>query len=304
MLFFRYRFVTLDTSSKDDMFNVMMKLRTAKFPSGDSVKARVKSSASASPLTPNAVVYNPKISTMYAPQFNSNTNNTGGSGNSRKKRSNNKGRSNNNNNNGGSNNKSKNNQQNGGNSSKRRNNSNSKDTSNKATPSNDAPKNRPKKVTLKPPSMGESNFPSLPPTSDGNSKPFQVEKVPMDDEMGCEKKRHSASGFSDSSSTATTSTASTPTEAPPSGSVSGGYAAALLRPAAVTPETTKKVVAEKPRQQAPSPSKKAKDTSKKDTKTKEEKAVEKLPEPIEQPPVTVRPPAWGQGRSFADIVSA
>jgi len=287
-------FVTLATDSKDDMFNVMMKLRTMKFASGDPVKARLKSSASASPLTPNAVVYNPEISTMYAPHFNSGN---GANSVSRKKRSNNKGR--NNTNGANSNNKSKNNQQNGGITSKRR---NGKDANGRS--SNDTPKSRPKTVVQKPPSMGESNFPSLPPTSDGNSKPFQVEKVPMDDDMmrGSEKKHHSASGFSDSSSTATTSTVSTPTEIAPNGVVSGGYAAALLRPAAPVPVVTKKPVAEKPRQQQPS-SKKAKDSPKKATKSKDAKT--ELIESNQQPAVvTIQPPAWGQGRSFADIVSA
>jgi len=298
-------FVTFDTSSKDDMFNVMMKLRTTKFPSGDSVKARLKSSASASLLTPNAAVFNPTISSMYAPQFNSNN---GGNNNSRKKRSNNKGR----NSTPGvgastssTNNKSKNNQQTGGSTSKRQ---NSKDMTSRPTPSNDGAKTRPKKVAVQPPSMGESNFPSL-----GNSKSFQVEKVPMDDEIlrSCEKERHS-SAFSDSSSTATTSTASTPTEAPPSATLTGGYAAALLRPAAPVPVAPKKAVTEKPRQQ-PSSSAKGKDrnSAKKTSKRKEAKTVvDKKPAETSssvQPAaaaVTVQPPAWGQGRSFADIVSA
>lgn len=286
-------FVTLDTDSKDDMFNVMMKLRTMKFASGDPVKARLKSSTSASPITPNAVVYNPGLSTMYAPQFNPSN---GGNGSSRKKRSNNKGR---NNNGANSNNKSRSNQQNG-NTSKRR---NSKDLNNRTPSSNETPKTRPKKVIQKPPSMGETNFPSLPPTVDRNSKPFQVEKVPNDDDImgGCEKERRSAGGFSDSSSTATTSTASTPTEAPPSGTVSGGYAAALLRPAAPTPAVTKKPASEKPKRQQSS-AKKTKDSPKKAPKTKEEKT--ESVEPNEEPVVTVQPPVWGQGRSFADIVSA
>jgi hypothetical protein len=272
------------------MFNIMMKLRTTKFPSGDSVKARLKSSSSSSPLTATAVVYNPKISTMYASQFISKN---GGSNNSRKKRSSNKGRSNNSSSgvNANATNKSKNNQQSGGNASKRR---NSKDMTNKQTTPNDGAKTRPKKVALKPPAMGEFNFPSLPPTSDGDSKPFQVEKV--DDEMlrNCEKERRSASGFSDSSSTATSSTASTP-----NGSVAGGYAAALLRPAAPTPVAIKKAVVVK------APTKKAKDNTKKTTKAKEGKTDDKKTTESNFPPaVTVQPPTWGQGRSFADIVSA
>jgi len=281
-------FVTLDTTSKDIMFNVMMQLRTTKFPSGDSVKARLKSSSSSSPLTATAVVFNPKLSTMYAPQFNSKN---GGSNNSRKKRSNNKGRSNSSSGvNATATTKSKNNQQSGGNTSKRR---NSKDMTNKQTSPNDGARTRPKKAAQKAPAMGESNFPSLPPTSDGDSKPFQVEKV--DDEMlrSCEKERRS-SGFSDSSSTATTSTESTPY-----GSVAGGYAAALLRPAAPTPVAVKKAVVEK------APTKKAKDTTKKAMKPKEVKTKDKkTTESNFQPAVTVQPPTWGQGRSFADIVSA
>lgn len=277
-------FVTLATDSKDDMFDVMMKLQTMKFASGDPVKARLKSSASASPLTPNAVVYNPEISTIYAPQFNSSN---GGSNSSRKKRSNNKGR---NNNGANVNNKSKNNQQNGGIVSKRRN------GKERSSSPNETPKSRSKKVIQKPPSMGESNFPSLPPTVDGNSKPFQVEKVPTDDVM---KERQSTSGFSDSSSTATSSTTSTPTESAPSGVVSGGYAAALLRPAAPAPVVTKKLVSEKPRQQQP-PAKKTGDNSKKASRIKEKEIQSN-----EQPAVVmVQPPSWGQGRSFADIVSA
>jgi len=298
-------FIALDTSSKDDMFNVMMKLRTSKYPSGDSVKARLKSSASASPLTPNAAVFNPKISTMYAPQFNSNN----GGNNSRKKRSNNKGRGNNSGAGANGNHRSKNGPSTGGNPLKSR---NGKDSNGRPSSSNDGAKPRTKKTALKAPSMGEFNFPSLPPTSEGNSKPFQVEKVPTDCELSCEKERRSANGsggFSDSSSTATTSTQSTPTEAPV---VSGGYAAALLKPAAPTPLVTKKVVVEKSQsrqQQHPTSSstfKKAKESTKKaTTKSKEGTNTDKQPTQLHDPPsVTVQPPVWGQGRSFADIVSA
>jgi len=82
-------FVTLDTSSKDEMVNVMMKLRSKKFPSGDPVMARLKSLASASPLSANAAIYNPTVSTLYAPQFFNNDGATNGNRNGRKKRSSN-----------------------------------------------------------------------------------------------------------------------------------------------------------------------------------------------------------------------
>mmetsp|Transcript_3930 Transcript_3930/g.8449 ORF Transcript_3930/g.8449 Transcript_3930/m.8449 type:complete len:608 (-) Transcript_3930:859-2682(-) len=332
-------FVTLDTNSKDDIFNVMMKLRTAKFPSGDSVKARLKSSAlvaSTSPLTPNSVVFNPNLSTMYPPQFRSNSNGSngnvnasnGGNNNSRKKRSSsNKGRSSNSP--GGSTNANKpksSNQQSMSGTSKRRNGKDESPSSGRPTLHGNAgvkvtttSTNSKKKVMAKPPSMGESNFPSLPPTTDGSSKPWQVEKVPTDDEMmqGCEKERNAASGgFSDSSSTATSSTASTPTEAPPSGFVTGGYAAALLKPAAliVAPMTAKKAETKGvSQQQQPSDAEKGKEGSKRreNKKGKEEQIFTKSNNApssksisSDPPAVSVQPPVWGKGRSFADIVSA
>jgi hypothetical protein len=81
--------------------------------------------------------------------------------------------------------------------------------------------------------------------------------------------------------------------------MAGGYAAALLRPAAPTPVAVKRAVVEK------APTKKAKDTTKKAMKPKEVKIEDKkTTESNFQPTVTVQPPTWGQGRSFADIVSA
>lgn len=365
-------FVTLDTSSRDEMVNVMMKLRTKKFPSGDSVKARLKSSVSGlatpSPLSANAVIYtHPKVSTMYAPQFHNNNNNntnTNGSSssNSRKKRSSNhKGRNNNGNGNRDSNNASNNgnysnnkakNQQvaaNGGQQqqSKRKNSKDESSTilspSSSSPSSQNIPKNNinssnsskvtvtvVKKLQSQPPSisMGEVNFPSLPPTTDDNSKPFQVEKVPTEDEMmrGGEKGRHSG-GFSDSSSTATTtSTSSTTTKDAPSSSgiVTGGYAAALLRPAAApapatlvknttTTSTTKKAKEQKQEsakqhKQQPQRSSTASNNGKKNHNKNKEETSSILPteSSVDDQPVVVSitPPSWGRGRSFADVLSA
>ncbi|VEU38695.1 unnamed protein product [Pseudo-nitzschia multistriata] len=314
-------FVTLDTESKDDMFNVMMKLRTTKYPSGDSVKARLKSSASAnssSTPTPNNIVFNPNISTMFSPQFSNNGNmtansNSNGNNHSRKKRSsNNKGRSSSS---AGTNtnNKPKSNQQSMSGTSKRRNGKDESSLGRPPFPGTAGVKvagNNSKKIQSKPPSMGESNFPSLPLSTDGNSKPCQVEKVPTDHEMmrGCEKERN-ASGFSDSSSTATTSTASTPTEAPPSGVVSGGYAAALLKPAAPTPVSVKqketKVVSQQQSVDKGKESSKKKDNKKsKDVKLSTKNVPSSESISVDLPAVSVQPPAWGKGRSFADIVSA
>eukprot|EP00536_Pseudo-nitzschia_multiseries_P005000 jgi/Psemu1/295747/fgenesh1_pm.90_\ len=313
-------FVTLDTDSKSDMFNVMMKLRTAKYPSGDSVKARLKSSSSVvSTSTPNSVVFDPNLSTMYSPHFRNSGNGSnanGGGNNSRKKRSsNNKGRTTSSSNPGSStNNKQKANQQSISGATKRRNGKDESSSGRPAFQGNAGVKvtsnNTKKKVMAKPPSMGESNFPSLPPTMDGNSKSCQVEKVPADDEM-MQKDRNAANGgFSDSSSTATTSTASTPNEVPQTAVVTGGYAAALLKPAAPVLVNPRKTEGKSLSQQPPASEKgkegsKRKDNRKvKEGKLSSKKSPNSEPVPIEVPAVSVQPPSWGRGRSFADIVSA
>jgi len=354
-------FVTLDTSSRDEMVSVMMNLRTKKFPSGDSVKARLKSSASAathSPLSATAVIYtHPKASTMYAPQFYNNdsgatddSSNNGGSFSRKKRSSNYKGRnSNRDSNNGGSSNNNNydnkaNNQQgvvNGGHQMKQR---NSKDKSSSLSQcssfsssnniSNIKAVTTVEKMLQSPPSMGEVHFPSLPPSTDDNSLPFQVEKVPTEDEMmrGGEKGRHSL-GCLDSSSTATTtSTSSAPTDDTPSSSsnsgvVPGGYAAALLRPAAptlvnTTTTSTKKVTQPKressqlvsKEQQRSSitttsnKSKGAENSMKNNDKNKVEtsslSSSDSASASDDHPVVSIQPPAWGRGRSFADVLAA
>ena len=86
---FNDRFVTLDTQSKDDMFNVMFALRTKKFPSGESVNARLKSmGAPANSVSPVNIRYiQPEIPMLYAPQLQSGRNSNGKkSNNGRKKR--------------------------------------------------------------------------------------------------------------------------------------------------------------------------------------------------------------------------
>mmetsp|Transcript_4943 Transcript_4943/g.14328 ORF Transcript_4943/g.14328 Transcript_4943/m.14328 type:complete len:545 (-) Transcript_4943:710-2344(-) len=305
-------FVTLATTSKNDMFDVMMKLRTAEYPSGDSVKARLKSSALvASTSTPNSVVFDPNLS--YSPHFRNNGSHSNTGGNSRKKRSsNNKGRSSSSNSSGASSsNKPKSNQQSITGATKRRNGKDEPSPSGRPYQGNAAIKGAKKKVMTKPPSMGESNFPSLPFSTVGNSKSCQVEKVPADDEM-MQKGRNSAnSGCSDSSSTATTSTASTPTETPPTTVVTGGYVAALLKPAVPAPVNPRNTVEKSSSQQLSSASEKGEEGSKREDsrKVKEGKLPSKKSSDSESvlaevPAVSVQPPSWGKGRSFADIVSA
>mmetsp|Transcript_21614 Transcript_21614/g.23132 ORF Transcript_21614/g.23132 Transcript_21614/m.23132 type:complete len:665 (-) Transcript_21614:326-2320(-) len=360
-------FVTFDTKSRDEMVNVMMNLRTKKFPSGESVIARLKSSVSAathSPLSANAVIYtHPKASTMYAPQFYNN--NSGATDdNRRKKRSSNyKARnSNRDSNNGGSSSNSSNYdnktniQQGVGNEGHpmKRNNSKDKSSSLSQCPSSSSSNNNTNinnkavatvgKVSQSPPSLGEVHFPSLPPSTDDNSLPFQVEKVPTEDEMmrGGEKGRHLV-GCLDSSSTATTtSTSSTPTDDTPgssnsssssSGVVPGGYAAALLRPAAptlvnttTTTTTSVKKVTESKQESSQLVAKQQQQRSSITTASNKNKGVENSMQDHDktkvetssvsvsssdsasasddQPVVSIQPPAWGRGRSFADVLAA
>jgi len=360
-------FVTFDTKSRDEMVNVMMNLRTKKFPSGEAVIARLKSSVSAatySPLSANAVIYtHPKASTMYAPQFYNN--NSGATDDNRKKKrtSNYKARhSNRDSNNGGSSSNSSNydnkaNIQQGvgneGHPMKRRN-SKDKSSSLSQCSSSSSSKNNTninnkavatvEKVSQSPPSLGEAHFPSLPPSTDDNSLPFQVEKVPTEDEMmrGGEKGRHLV-GCLDSSSTATTtSTSSTPTDDTPgssnsssssSGVVPGGYAAALLRPAAptlvnttATTITSVKKVTESKRESSQLVAKQQQQRSSITTASNKSKDVENSMQDHDknkvetssvsvsssdsasasddQPVVSIQPPAWGRGRSFADVLAA
>lgn len=293
-------FVTINTTSRDEMVNIMMKLRTMKFPSGDTIKARLKSFAttpSPNALPPNTIVYSyPDVTNVYAPQLYGKNNNgiasNNNGNNNRKKRSSNNKKRNNfskdsfnvtdkkganssgmNRSSGGSNH-NVNDHFDTGNSGyqpKRRydredssgrparlsssNNGSYRNTSNGVTngaggKSKKIPNRSDKKsVQPPPPSMGEVNFPSLPLATNGSSsKPFQVEKVPTEDEMmrnNSEKNRRSSS---DASSTATTTSSSvTLTDDTPRGNgsgggsttigvvVSGGYAAALLKPAAKVP---------------------------------------------------------------------
>ncbi|KAL3938416.1 MAG: hypothetical protein SGARI_001748, partial [Bacillariaceae sp.] len=231
-----FRFVTLDTTSRDAMVDVMFRLRSQKFPSGEPVKARLKSSAAPS-VSPSPINFVPTHTnfdpSLFAPMLTVNNQQQQSSGSGRKKRSK-KGQSN----------KGKNNQQ-------QQQQQNAKSQGNKANSGNQSKQNgKNDKATKKeekrqePPKMGEADFPSLPPMDENSNKKIEVEKVPDqrsdygDDEFD---KGHRASGFSDSSSTATTSTASTPNPSQPF--VVGGYAAALRKAAAPQPLVVKKLVA-------------------------------------------------------------
>jgi hypothetical protein len=287
------------------MFDVMLKLQTKTFPSGEPVKARLKCSVvssmepSPAPLHPvHQLQYDPeKVTTMYAPQLN---NRKKASFKARKNKVKNQQQSGNNNNSTGS-------KQN-----PHENNSNAEQT-NRHIGKQDSFFRTPFSVSKAgeeshvAPKLGEDDFPLLPPSEETQINKIEVEKVPdsrsEEDEFA---KNHMGAGFSDSSSTATTSTSSTPPPSQPRYStVMGGYAAALLKPAVPVPASNKSEFRDAGRRSktgmvtnskgnACNVSKCGKKESTK-TKNKDERRVT-------HPPVVVQPPSWGGGMSFADVL--
>jgi hypothetical protein len=323
-----FRFVTLDTSSREDMFEVMLKLRTMKYPSGEPVMARLKSSAAAS-ISPSSVsvatlspFYNhEQVTTMFAPSLVPTPGTNLGSylTGAKKKRGSNKNKA-------SGSSRSKNpgqllqQQQHpshpSGISSKNKfqksNSPNQKRTGGKeGTRQSNLPSTSPKTtsnivpdVRLEAPVMNEEAFPSLPPSEDsfasGNTNKIEVEKVPdqrsdIDEDELFEKGRGNA--FSDSSSTATTSTSSTPSSMQPN-IIMGGYAAAVMRtaaPSGVAPsikKQTKPTSVVVKRDESKAVARINDETTKKNTQQKQTRSAT----------VTVNPPAWGNGRSFADVL--
>lgn len=312
------------------MFNVMFTLRTMKFPSGEPVKARLKSSAAAAAasLSPSPVAvstlsafYNhEQVATMFVPTLlpqsgtnQGSTTSTGG----KKKRGSNKNRAN------GGSNRSKNQGQqqqqpssshSGGINSNSNSNSKfqksnghnqkrhgSKEGTRQTNSPSTSPKTTPNTVSdvrPEPPAMNEEAFPSLPPSEDsfgaGNINKIEVEKVPdqrsdMDEDELFEKARGNA--FSDSSSTATASTSSTPSSMMQPTVIMGGYAAALMRTAApsVAPplKTQKKPTSVVVKRDESKTNVKANSETKKQDRSSAGAGT---------------PPAWGNGRSFADVL--
>jgi hypothetical protein len=282
------------------MVDVMLKLQTKKFPSGESVKARLKSLVVSS-VTPSPVPlplaqqlhYDPeKVMKMYAPKL------------SNQKKQSYKARKN----------KGKNQQQSGNSNSstgKKHNHQGIKSNAGQTarhSGNQDAMScsvTKVLEVVQVPPKLGEDDFPSLPPLGETQTNKIEVEKVPDsgsdDDEFA---KNRMGAGFSDSSSTATTSTSSTPSPSQPNFStVMGGYAAALLKPAIPMQASTKSKPTDISRQSKTSTNSvgNANNVSKcgKKVNTKEKKKDEIR---VAHPPVVVQPPSWGGGLSFADIL--
>mmetsp|Transcript_65834 Transcript_65834/g.189814 ORF Transcript_65834/g.189814 Transcript_65834/m.189814 type:complete len:517 (+) Transcript_65834:82-1632(+) len=279
-------FVTMDTESKDDMIHVMFTLRTKKFPSGEAVKARLKSAVVATPdVSPvNYRYVNTEAPALFAPQLQAGTKKAG----SKKKNNGSKGKNGN-----AQNGKTKNN----GN-AQRRNNASAtkKQNGNKKNPSRADGKNA---TPQNPPTLGEDQFPSLPSDDVVNKNKVQVEKVP---EQRPEDDMEKARTSSDSASTATTSSSSSSSKNPTQ--VVGGYAAALLKAAPPAKPADKKA-----KEDSSTPSQKTKKSTEPKTtiskdKTRQEKGRKGPKKENDQAnaAVNVQPPSWGGGRSFADIL--
>jgi hypothetical protein len=315
--FWNDRFVTLDTTSRDTMVNVMFRVRTQKFPSGEPVMARLKSlaapSVSPSPVNfvPTPTQFDPQqVMTMFAPSLmplNQQNNNNAGSANGSKKKRSNKGRSH----------KGKNHRQQNGNNNKLQGNKINGGNQSKHVGNNDKAIKKEEK-RQEPPKMGEEDFPPLPPSDENSNKKIEVEKVPDqrsdcdDDEFGNEfGKGRNGAGFSDSSSTATTSTASTPN--PSQLTIVGGYAAALRKAAPPQPVIKKILASASAKTSSGNKNNVAKNSKQSNNKKGKSgkidqglKASKKQQQPEEgddHPAVNIQPPSWGNGRSFADILS-
>lgn len=296
------RFVTLDTSSRDAMVDVMFKLRSKTFPSGEPVKSRLKSSAitnvspSPFPIIPgSAPSFDPaQMMTMFAPELSAGNQNNSAVG----KKKQNKGRR--------SKRKGQHKQQQANHSNKQ----NGQASTNNCAAQGKRPEGKhqtPSQFTLSsakpkveekrqsPPKLGEDVFPQLPSAEEIQTNKIEVEKVPdaRSDADDDEFEKHRNGGFSDSSSTVTTSTSSTPSPSQPHFAVvMGGYAAAARKPPAPVP-VVKKI---QPKADPKTSSFRGKLGIK---MTEKRKDIDDA-----HPPVNVQPPSWGGGRSFADILRA
>lgn len=155
------------------------------------------------------------------------------------------------------------------------------------------------------PSFGEHDFPSL------QEKQVEFDKIPADvrsDDDCCNKMSSSSTkSVSDAASTVTTSSSSMDSDNnnKKSSATLGGYAAALLNPSPAYPakvtassasNTTTKAtpLTLKPRPSSPvaAPTEAGNDCEKQaEAKTTEADT-----------PIVIKPPTWGRGRSFADIL--
>ncbi|CAJ1964700.1 unnamed protein product [Cylindrotheca closterium] len=275
-------FVTLDTISRDEMLEVMLALRQAKYPSGELVKARVKSGvvmnrdALASPLA--------FYSSLPAQTDSVRSNNSR----KNKKRKNGKSRNN-----------ITNNSQNAtiavtkgktSTSGRRRGNGTKSNDSEHKTNGKSAGK-KGSSMAFPLLSLGGGQFPPLPSEfSQSCSNKVEVEKVPTHYELG-----RKGSANSDSSSTATTSTSSS--KSPPLETSMGGYAAALRKVATLSVKDSHQETRLQSNLQTEKKKKIEASSATRNTRppTKSQLRMDLVSD------VDVKPPTWGHG-SFAEIL--
>ncbi|CAJ1930139.1 unnamed protein product [Cylindrotheca closterium] len=272
-------FVTLDTISRDEMLEVMLALRQAKCPSGESVKARVKSGvvmnrdALASPLA--------FYSSLPAQTDSVRSNNSRKS----KKRKNGKSRNIKTNNSTIAVTKGKNST-----SGRRRGNGTKSNDSEHKTNGKSAGK-KGSSMAFPLLSLGGGQFPPLPSEfSQCSSNRVEVEKVPTHYELGIK-----GSANSDSSSTATTSTSSS--KSPPLETSMGGYAAALRKVATLSVKDGHQETRLQSNLQTEKKKKIEASSAARNTRppTKSQLRMDLASD------VDVKPPTWGHG-SFAEIL--
>jgi len=313
-------FVTMDTTSKDDMIHVMFELRSKKFPSGESVKARLKSAVVVtSDFSPSNIRFTRTDAAMpFAPQIQGGNKKMGQGSNTGKKRKNNASKNKNNNSTAPSQNKNTKGGKNGTGSQRRNNNNNPANNGQKQNNRKQGAKqdDRSKAPQQAPPSLGEDHFPSLCTDDILNKNKIEVEKLP---EQRPEDEMDKARTSSDSASTATTTSSSSSSKNHQSSQqLVGGYAAALLK--AAPPVPPKPVVEQKEESSRQVPMAEKKDGKKSnDQKTSgqskekgsvvrkdsgkknvNQKAAESKATPVAS--LIVQPPSWGGGRSFADVL--
>lgn len=265
------------------MLEVMLALRQAKYPSGDSVKAGVKSGVA---MSRDAVIL---PVTFYSPSSTNTAPVRSNNGRKNKKKKNGKSR----------NNKTANLQNGNGTVNKGKNDSSNRRRAN-ATKSKDSDKTGGKSNWKKgsslyspPLNLGGEQFPPLPSEfSYSSSNKVEVEKVPTHYELG-----RKGAATSDASSTATTSTSSS--KSPPLETLPGGYAAALRKaPSAVqsVKKSTQDNNSETVRQTVEKTKKKGTTATRNKRNTARKQSKSDLGSEV-----VVKPPTWGHG-SFADIL--
>jgi len=269
-------FVTLDTSSRDDMLNVMLQLRS-KTLGGEPVKARLKSNVrqidtTMAPALPLLLTPSPSMTQMSSYDHLHGTSNKK----KKKKRS-----------------KNKQSKKIGNNSFATRssNNSNNKNSNDNRTSEQSGSKKT--SGAASEPILTGDEFPAL----NQNKVKVVVDSDKMDVQI-------SNKSLSDTASTATTTSSSSLSEAKKQ---VGCYAAALLKAKPVKVEIEKKSETRKEKDSCPQLDGK----SMAEKPQKEDCVAEKVPSNDRQKdeskttssaPVIITPPSWGGGRSFADVL--